>query len=228
MIQNYAAQYCAAKSLPFTAAEMALDCVSAALTTIANSGTISAKSITHLQIHGHKVEAEMMKRLKYVTELTDVGGKRKLDTSASGSNKRVRVRQHRTNIAKKVNKLGDRILSKKASYLESCPFVGLIVDEGNNWKRSCPVYAATISCDREFRWRVQFVGQADCEGKNNGESIFDLVKNIFIVAGLLAVYKKIVSAGTDGASVMRSSALYHGKWFMLFVHDIFVHIVNCF
>ena len=106
--------------------------------------------------------------------------------------------------------------------------MGLIVDEGNNWKRSCPVYAATISCDHEFRWRVQFLGQADCEGKKNGESIFDLVKNIFIGAGLLAVYNKIVSAGTDGASVMRSSALYRGKWCMLFVHAIFVHIVNCF
>ena len=90
--------------------------------------------------------------------------------------------------------------------------MGVIVDEGNNWKRSCPVYTATISCDPEFHWRIQFVGQDDCEGKKTGESIWELVKDIFIVAGLLAVYMKIVSAGTDGASVMRSSAVYRGKW----------------
>ena len=194
VIKNYAAQYCAHKSLPFTAAVMALDCVCATLSTIVTD-SISEKSISDLFKHGYKAEATIIKKLKYVCTHADVGGKRKAYAEAGSEHKRSRLRQHRTTISKRVKKIGDKILSKKASYLESCPFVGLVVDEGHNWKRSCPVYAATISYDHEFQWRVQFLGQADCEGKKNGENIFDLVKNIFIGAGLFAVYKKIVSRG---------------------------------
>ena len=46
------------------------------------------------------------------------------------------------------------------------------------------------------------MGQANCEGKKDGESIWKLVKQIFVAAALLHVYKKICAAGTDGASVM--------------------------
>jgi len=210
MIQNYAAHYCATKSLPFTAAVMALDCVSAALKTIVTE-TISAKSISHLQSNGCRVEADIMKRLKYVTAQADVGGgKRKLDT-ASRRTKRTRVRRSRVTIARKVNKLGDKIVGLKSSYLATCPFVGLIVDEGNNWSRSCPIYAATISCDWEFRWRIQFLGQADCGGRKDGENIWKLVKEIFVTNGMEHIYHKISSAGTDGASVMRSTTHFRGK-----------------
>ena len=57
-IINYAAQTAAAKSLPFTAAEMALDCVSAAVNTICTD-TISDKAIDVLISNGHKNEVCM-------------------------------------------------------------------------------------------------------------------------------------------------------------------------
>ena len=57
--------------------------------------------------------------------------------------------------------------------------MGLIVDEGNNYRRSCPLYAGVISCDAQFNFRIMFIGQADCEGNKDGESIHRLVKKIF-------------------------------------------------
>ena len=209
-IQDYASQYCAAKSLPFTTAVMAMDCVCATLTTITCNNSISQTSINDLQVNGHKVEAASLKKLKYVLTHCDVGGKRKADAKPNSDHKRSRLRLHRTTISQRVKKLGDSILSLKADYLETCPYVGLIIDEGNNWSRACPLYAATMSCDREFRWRVQFMGQANCEGKKDGESIWKLVKQIFVAAALLHVYKKICAAGTDGASVMRSTRHFRG------------------
>lgn len=55
LIKNYASQYCVAKSLPFTAASMALDCACVALSTIATGG-ISPQSIAVLEKSGHKHE----------------------------------------------------------------------------------------------------------------------------------------------------------------------------
>ena len=56
-IKNYASQHCVAKSLPFTAATMALDCVCVALSTIARpTGGITPQSIAVLEKSGHKHE----------------------------------------------------------------------------------------------------------------------------------------------------------------------------
>lgn len=104
-----------------------------------------------------------------------------------------------------------KILKQKAEYLSRCNYVGIILDEGNNFSGSCPLYVSTISCDPEFNWRVMFIGQADCAGRKDGKSIYDLTKQIFIDAGMEAIYKKAVSGGTDGASVMRSTPLYSGE-----------------
>lgn len=194
---------------------MALDCVSIAIATIVKS-EISQKSIANLQSAGHKSEAHMLRQLRYVSTLSDVGGKRKTGAQHDSSeHKRSRVRQHRTTIAKKIHKLGDIIISLKAAYYKDCPYVGLIIDEGNNWKRSCPIYAATISCDVQFRWRIQFVGQQDCGGRKDGASIFKLVKQIFMDHGWQNIYEKIFSAGTDGASVMRSTHHFRGELILI-------------
>ena len=100
-------------------------------------------------------------------------------------------------------KIADNIKVLKANYLEQCPFVGIILDEGNNYRLSCPLYVATISCDREFNWRVQFIGQANCAGRKDGASVFVLTKEIFMDNGLKLVFEvKIFSAGTDGGSTM--------------------------
>ena len=194
--------YCASKSLPFSAAVMALDCVSVAIATIVKA-PISHTVIADLQSNGHKTEARTMRQLQYMSLLTDVGGKRKAGAEHdSSAHKRSRVRQHRTTISRKIGKLGDDIISLKTEYYRHCPYVGAILDEGNNWRRSCPVYAGTITCDLQFRWRIQFVGQRDCAGRKTGESIWKLFKEIFIEHGWLKVYEKIFCAGTDGASVM--------------------------
>ena len=89
--------------------------------------------------------------------------------------------------------------------------LGIIIDEGNNFSGSCPLYLSTISCDPEFNWQVMFVGQSDSSGRKDGKSIFNLVKEIFVGAGMGHIYKTIVSAGTDGAAVMRSAPKYSGK-----------------
>jgi len=100
----------------------------------------------------------------------------------------------------------------KADYLSQCHYVGLIIDEGNTFSRTCPLYAGVISCDPDFNWRIQYIGQADSEGKKSGEAIYNLVKQIFLDAGLKDVWERLVSAGTDGASVMRSTADYSGEF----------------
>ena len=149
-----------------------------------------------------------------MSTLTDVGGKRKAGAEHdSSAHKRSRVRQDRTTISKKIGKFGNSVISLKTEYYEHCPYVGVILDEGNNWKRSCPVYAGTITCDLQFRWRIQFVGQRDCSGSKTGESIWKLFKEIFIDHGWIKVYEKIFAAGTDGASVMRSTIHFRGEQF---------------
>jgi len=56
LIKDYASQYCVAKSLPFSAASMALDCVCAAVSTIVPGGDISKDAIAALEKGGHKHE----------------------------------------------------------------------------------------------------------------------------------------------------------------------------
>ena len=55
LIKNYASQHCIAKSLSFTTASMALDCVCVDLSTIATGG-ISPESIAVLEKSGRKHE----------------------------------------------------------------------------------------------------------------------------------------------------------------------------
>ena len=55
LVKNYAAQYAAAKSLPFTASEYALDCVSAAVTTVAGGKTPRESAIKTLRSAGHHI-----------------------------------------------------------------------------------------------------------------------------------------------------------------------------
>ena len=156
-----------------------------------------------------------MKRLQHVSTFVDVGGavpaKRKADGVAVPRPKRSRLRLHRTNVAKRVRRIGERIKTLKGEYLSKCKYVGLIIDEGNNFRRTCPLYAGVITCDPDFNWRIQYVGQADSEGKKSGEAIYNLVQKIFIDANLKDVWKSIICAGTDGASVMRSTADYSGR-----------------
>ena len=173
------------KSLPFSAAEMTLDCVSAAISTIfpADADTKVINELATSKKKSHKRASAMLRTINHVRSHVDTGGSQKRKSSGDNQTvrtKRSRFRLHRTTVSKRVSKLGDEILNQKHEYLLTCPFVGLIVDEGNNFARSCPVYAAVISCDAEFNWRVQFIGQADCEGRKDGAAIFKLVKNIFV------------------------------------------------
>ena len=220
-VKDYAALYCASKSLPFSAAEMAMDCVSAAINSIFPE-SVSDKTINKLIAEGHHHEGGMLRRVNFIRSHIDNGGvtagaksKRKADdaakTRAKRRKKRSRFRLHRTSVSKRVRKLGDEVLKKKSEYLSNCKFVGLIIDEGNNFARRCPLYAATISCDAEYNCRIQFIGQADSEGHKDGESIYKLVKQIFLNQDLEEVWNRIFCVDTDGASVMRSTQNYSGK-----------------
>ena len=229
-VKNYASQYAAAKSLPFTAAQMALDCVSASFSTVFGNVPPNPKVIAKLMAEGHKEEAKALRKIMFVTEHVDVGGrnKRKAETDVGGQKKRTaksakdkprskrsRFRLHRTNVVKRIAKMADKVLQEKIKFLLGCKYVGIILDEGNNYKRSCPLYVAVIACDSEFNWRIMFIGQGDTAGKKDGASIHKLVRKIFVDTGMLEVYKKICSGGTDGASVMRSSSEYDGTYFFI-------------
>ena len=218
VVVNYASQSAAAKGLPFTAAEMALDVVAATINTI-SSTPINSKSIDVLMQNGFKQEATQLRRLKHLRTSVDIGGgsrpKRKgaavlQDTPSPVRPKRSRFRRRAHTVRRRVTDLGQKILFQKQLYLESCPYVGIIVDEGNNFSKRCPLYVATISCDPEFRYRVNFIGQADCTGKKDGCSIHELVRKIFSDHDMMHIYNKIQSAGTDGASVMRSTREFAG------------------
>ena len=159
-----------------------------------------------------------MRKLQYVSTFVDVGGGRRekrknnYQTEEHFSRpKRSRLRLHRTNVARRVRKLATRVRSLKADYLMKCRYIGLMIDEGNNFRRSCPLYAAVITCDDDFYFRIQYIGQADSEGKKNGKAVFEIVRKIFVDADLEEVWKRIMSAGTDGAAVMRSTAAYSGE-----------------
>ena len=183
MAKDYVCQYCAAKSLPFTAAEMAMDVVSATFKTILPKG-VDGQLIKALRKVGYQQEANMMSTMQYVSAHVDTGGvlstKRKAESPEKTPRpKRSCFRIHRTTVAKRVNIMKASVLQQKLKFLEDCLYVGLIVDEGNNYKRSCPLYAGVICCDALFNWRIMFIGQADCEGKKDGESIFKLVKKNF-------------------------------------------------
>ena len=65
-------------------------------------------------------------------------------TSTPTRSKRSRFRHHHTSISTRIDKISGRVKSLKVTFLEECPFVGTIIDEGNNRKRSCPVYSGTI------------------------------------------------------------------------------------
>ena len=224
-VKDYACQYAATKSLPFSASEMAMDVVAAAFSTVAPEEP-KVKAIRLLHAKGYNAEANMLANLRHVSARVDVGGavpshmlhkkdknrrKRKLTQKKLRLLcKRSRFRHHRTNAAKRMMKIATDVVKVKAEFLMCCPYVGIIVDEGNNYKRSCPLYVGVICCDNEFRWRIMFVGQEDTEGRKTGEAIHELVKKVFQDNGLENVYKKIVAAGTDGASVMRSSSVFDG------------------
>ena len=64
LVKDYAVQYCASKSLPFTAAEMALDCISVAFSSIVRDA-ISPESIATLTASGYKEEVRT--HFKYTT-----------------------------------------------------------------------------------------------------------------------------------------------------------------
>ena len=225
-VQDFAVQYCAMKSLPFSAAEMALDCVSVAIATIfpeeADTKVINQLSVAKNK--SHRQVSAMLRQINHLRSHVDIGGGDTQKRKSSGEKqaertKRSRFRLHRTTVSKRVSKLGDNILIQKHKYLLTCPYIGLIIDEGNNFARSCPVYAAAISCDSEFNWRVQFIGQEDCEGRKNGEAVYKLVKKNFVDQGMLDVWNKICCVGTDGASVMRSIAKYSGACQLVRSHD---------
>ena len=209
-------QYCAAKSLPFTAATMTLNCVSAALSTLIPK-EFSSKLISDLMSKGYKSEAQQIRKINYVVKnvISSDPTKRKSKKTNTERTKRSRFQLHRTTVSKRVTTLAQTILLQKAEYLSSCEYVGIILDEGNNVGGSCPLYVSTISCDAEFNWRVMFIGQAETEGGKTGGSIWQLVKQIFVNVSMEHIYRKIVSVGTDGASVMRSSPKYRGEFVIL-------------
>ena len=179
---------------------MALDCVSVAIATIfpeeANTKVVNELSVSKNK--SHRQVSAMLRQINHLRSHVDTGGAQKRKTSIGKEaerTKRSRFRLHRTTVSKRVSKLGDNILIQKHKYLLTCPYIGLIIDEGNNFARSCPVYAAVISCDSEFNWRVQFIGQEDCEGRKNGEAIYKLVKKNFLTKECWTFGTKFVVSG---------------------------------
>ncbi len=206
-IQNYVAQNVAARSLPFTAGEMTLDCVSAALCTIAGPDPLSEKAVDVLTQAGLSNEAAAFFKLRYASGARNPEGP---SPKQCKTRKRRRLQLRRGAIKKRIKVLGEDAQTLKKKFLTSCPYITIVIDEGNNWGKACPLYLAVIACNVHYEWRIMFIGQADCSGKKDGASIHKLVKGIFARSNMSDVYDKIASASTDGASVMRSTRDFAG------------------
>ena len=103
-IQNYVAQNVAARSLPFTAGEMALDCVSASLCTIVGAKPLSDEAVRLLTKAGLVHDAAALHRLKFVAaSRNSEGGPRASPDAktASPPRKRVRVQLRRNAVQKR-------------------------------------------------------------------------------------------------------------------------------
>lgn len=151
-IQNYVAHNVAARSMPFTAGEMALDCVSAALCSVAGPNFLNPLAIEVLTKAGLTNEAAAFHRLQYVS------GSRKAE-GPSGGRKRRRVQLRRGAIQKRIKILGQEVQELKREFLAKCPYITLIIDEGNNWSKTCPLYVAVLACSAKFECRIMFIGQ---------------------------------------------------------------------
>ena len=206
-IKTHVAQSVAHASLPFTAGEMTCNCITAAISTITSSNDVDEKAIDLLQRSGHSNEAKVLRRLRHVNGNNNVsGGKGNKGTGI----KRKRLQMSRITVHKRVRMVAKTVQQKKKEFLMKCPFITIVIDEGNNWSRECPLYVAVIACSPEFEWRTMFIGQSNCAGKKNGASLYRLVKQIFTDTCMEEVYQKVFSCSTDGASVMRSSADHAG------------------
>ena len=162
-IQNYVAQNVAARSLPFTAGEMALDCVSASVRTIVGEKPLSDEAVKLLSKEGLVHDAAALHRLKYVAGTRNKAGpaspKSPDVNAASPPRKRVRVQLRRNSVKRRIKVLGDKVVELKLEFLRKCPFIALIIDEGNNWSKACPLYVAVLACSSTFEWKIMFIGQ---------------------------------------------------------------------
>ena len=160
-IQNYVAQNVAAHSLPFTAGEVALDCVSASLCSVAGGKAISDKAVHLLQSHGMADDAAALHRLKYVSAARNVGGPKceSPEKCASPPRKRQRVQLRRGAIKDRIKVLGGDVMKLKVIFLSKCDFISIIIDEGNSWNKGCPLYVSVLACSPEFEWRIMYIGQ---------------------------------------------------------------------
>ena len=158
-IQNYVTQNVTVRSLPFTAGEMTLDCVAATLSTIAGPKPLSEKATDVLITVGFKDEADAFNRLRYVS------GSRKAEGPASASHdsqspaKRQRVQLKRDAVKRRVQVLGDDVKDLKRKFLESCSYITIIIDEGNNWSKNYPLYVACLTCSPTFGYKIMYIGQ---------------------------------------------------------------------
>ena len=88
-----------------------------------------------------------------------VGIKKSQAEGPSGGRKRRRVQLRRGAIQKRIKILGQEVQELKREFLAKCPYITLIIDEGNNWSKTCPLYVAVLACSGNFECRIMFIGQ---------------------------------------------------------------------
>ena len=176
---------------------------------------ISQQSVEHLR-KDFPNESHALNMLRFCNGIITARGRRsasavKDEHGVCSPTKRRRIQMCRVTVAKRVGIIGAKVLSQKKTFLQSCPNVTLIIDEGNCWSKACPLYVATMSCNAYFEWRCMFIGQAETSGKKDGKSIHVLVKGVFVKTDMIEdIYPKLNSVSTDGASVMRSTSDHSG------------------
>ena len=199
-IQLYMAQQVASHSLPFTAGVVMADCVCASVSTVVGDADLSPKALKKMN-NKFPTQTAVLRRLVNLGATQTVGKKSTL---------KMRVQMSAPTVRRRIWDLAQSTLDVKAHFLRHAPYVSCVIDEGNNWSKHCPLYAAAVACTTEFEFKAMFIGQEDCTGKKNAAKIYELTKKIFIDAGMEHVWLKIVSGCTDGASVMRSVRKYAG------------------
>ena len=154
-----------------------------------------------------KMSADHPSKAAVLMRLNNLGST--MVSGAKSTTKR-RIQMCANTVKTRIYDLARSTIESKSFFLEHAPYPSLIVDEGLTWAKTMPLYVAICACTSSFEWKTMFIGQEDSTGRKDGESIHQLTKKVFVDTNMEDTYKRIISACTDGASVMRSIRKYAG------------------
>lgn len=114
----------------------------------------------------------------------------------------------RTNVSRRINRLGDEVLVMKADFFKQCGHLWMVVDETTTRNSgSKPAYVALCGVTPRFDYLLSFVGQADTSDAS-GEQLLLTLWKIAEKGGATA--QSLAGVTTDGCHSMRSDRAHAG------------------